>query len=65
MALLHSKPRFSSLNSKIMSLSTNRSDPERVEYHNWLLRIQDQQLREELLGIVSIQFYIFLSEIIF
>ena len=36
-----------------MSLSTNQSDPERVEYHEWLLRIQDQQLREELLDIVS------------
>ena len=36
-----------------MSLSTDQSDPERVEYHEWLLRIQDQQLREELLDIVS------------
>ena len=34
-----------------MSLSTDQSDPERVEYHDWLLRIQDQQLREELLDI--------------
>ena len=37
-----------------MSLSTDCYDPERVEYHNWLLGIQDQQLREELLDIVSI-----------
>ena len=36
-----------------MSLSTDQSDPERVKYHDWLLRIQDQQLREELLDIVS------------
>ena len=36
-----------------MSLSTDQSDPERVEYHDWLLRIQDQQLRQELLDIVS------------
>ena len=37
-----------------MSLSTDRDDPECVEYHNWLLHIQDQQLCEELLDIVSI-----------
>ena len=37
-----------------MSLSTDCGDPEHVEYHNWLLCIQDQQLREELLEIVSI-----------
>ena len=37
-----------------MSLSTDRGDPECVEYHNWLFCIQDQQLHEELLEIVSI-----------
>ena len=38
-----------------MSLSTDR-DPKRVEYHDWLLRIQDQQLWEELIEIVSMAF---------
>ena len=37
-----------------MSLSTDHNDPKHVEYHNWLLHIQDQQLHEELLEIVSI-----------
>ena len=31
-------------------------DPKRVEYHNWLLKIQDQQLREEPIEIVSMAF---------
>ena len=53
MVLAHSKAKFSSSHSETMSLLTNHSDPERVEYHNWLLRIQDQQLREELLDNVS------------
>ena len=44
---------FSQFLRFVMSLSTDQSDPERVEYHEWLLRIQDQQLREELLDIVS------------
>ena len=36
-----------------MSLSTDQ-DVEHTEYHNWLLHIQDQQLREELIEILSI-----------
>ena len=48
-----------------MSLSMDQSDPERVEYHDWLLRIQDQQLREELLDIVSRLFFHSLCFLIF
>ena len=50
---------FSQFLRFVMSLSTDQSDPERVEYHEWLLRIQDQQLREELLDIVSKTFLYF------
>ena len=36
-----------------MSLSTDQ-DVEHTEYHNWLLHIKDQQLREEPIEMVSI-----------